>query len=74
MRSPNQKNWTNPELLEQIGPQITEFEQVVRELKLKPEDYANSTALREWVRENKNSKYVPPDLLRLWGFTVRAEV
>jgi hypothetical protein len=42
-----------------IVPTITEFEQVVREYKLTPDQYLRSTRLREWARRNKNSKYIP---------------
>jgi len=68
MRSHNQKNWTSPDLLVAAAPQVNGFEQVVRELKLKPAEYEKSTELREWVRKNKDQRYVPPDLLRAWGF------
>ena len=35
------------------------FEYVVRHLNLSPEEYASSEALKEWVRRNKDHKYVP---------------
>jgi hypothetical protein len=46
------------------------FDKVVQALGLTPEQYISSLALREWVRSNKDEKYVPPDLLKAWGFTV----
>jgi len=46
------------------------FEKVVQALGLTPEQYLSSVALKEWVRSNKDEKYVPPDLLKAWGFTV----
>jgi hypothetical protein len=46
------------------------FDKVVQALGLTPEQYISSVALREWVRSNKDEKYVPPDLLKAWGFTV----
>lgn len=46
------------------------FEKVVQALGLTPEQYISSLALKEWVRSNKDEKYVPPDLLKAWGFTV----
>lgn len=70
MRSHNQTNWTRPDLLVASAPQVSAFEQIVRELKLKPVEYQKSNELREWVRKNKDQRYVPPDLLRAWGLTV----
>ena len=50
--------------------QRTQFEQTVAELGLLPEQYENSFALRKWVTEHKDSRYVPPSLLRAWGMLV----
>ena len=44
------------------------FEEVVRELKLVPEQYPSSLLLRDWVLRNKDEKYVPSDLLKAFGF------
>jgi hypothetical protein len=49
------------------------FERVVDSLKLSPEQYQSSTALREWVLQNKDHKYVPPELLKAFGFQVNLE-
>src|SRR5579859_2653044 len=46
------------------------FEHVVRRLNLSPEKYASSRELKEWVRRNKDEKYVPPQLLEAWDFDV----
>jgi hypothetical protein len=46
------------------------FEHVVATLGLSPEEYVGSAALKEWVRRNKDYKYVPPELLEAWGFIV----
>lgn len=48
------------------------FEHLTARLGLTPEKYEDSTALKEWVRRNKNERYVPPELLEAWGFTVDA--
>ena len=53
-------------------PTVTEFEQVVREYKLTPDQYLRSTRLREWARRNKNSKYIPEPLLEAWGFEIES--
>ncbi len=50
------------------------FEHVVRRLRLSPSQYARSQELKEWVRKNKDHKYVPLYLLDLWGFKVDDEL
>ncbi len=50
------------------------FEHVVECLRLTPEQYATSSALREWVQRNRRFKYVPPDVLAAFGFKAGAEV
>jgi hypothetical protein len=49
------------------------FERVVDSLKLSPEQYQSSIELREWVLRNKDHKYVPPELLKAFGFQVNLE-
>jgi hypothetical protein len=49
------------------------FDKVVDSLKLSPEQYRSSPELREWVLRNKDHKYVPPDLLKAFGFQVNLE-
>jgi hypothetical protein len=44
-------------------PTVTEFEKAADEHKLTPEQYLQSSELREWARRNKNSKYIPEPLL-----------
>jgi hypothetical protein len=63
-------NWGKPS--GPVIPAIIEFERVVREFKLQPEQYARSTRLREWARHNKNSKYIPEPLLEAWGFEIES--
>ena len=46
------------------------FEHFVATLGLAPEEYVNSAELKEWVWRHKDQKYVPPELLEVWGFTV----
>jgi hypothetical protein len=61
-------NWGKPEPPWPVTPTVTEFEQVVGKLKLRPNEYINSTDLKEWAYRNKNVKYVPESLLEAWGF------
>jgi hypothetical protein len=65
-------NWGKPEPIGPVTPTITEFEQVVKEFKLQPDQYVRSTRLREWARKNKNSKYIPEPLLEAWGFEIES--
>lgn len=65
-------NWGKPEPIGPVTPTITEFEQVVKEYKLTPDQYLRSTRLREWARRNKNSKYIPEPLLEAWGFEIES--
>ncbi len=63
-------NWGKPQSL---GPMLgaTGFEQVVRALRLSPDQYKDSLSLKDWVCKNKDSKYVPLELLQVWGLTVK---
>lgn len=65
-------NWGKPDTqAAPVGP--TSFEEVVRKLRLSPEDYEGSLTLKEWVRKNKDQKYIPDDLLKLWDFEVKGD-
>lgn len=63
---PVNRRFTNP-LATSASPTPSSFEEVVRELKLRPEEYANSPKLRAWVLRYKDEKYVPTDLLKAFG-------
>ncbi len=52
----------------------TSFDQVVERLGLSPRQYATSLTLKEWARQNKDEKFVPPKLLDLWGFEVKVDI
>jgi hypothetical protein len=45
----------------------TSFDRVVATLGIDPERYKDSLPLKEWVRRNKDEKYVPTELLKHWG-------
>jgi len=60
-------NWGKSIAIE-TGP--SSFEQLVKQLGLKPEQYQESAALREWAFKHKHEKYVPQDLLLFWGFNL----
>lgn len=67
-------NWGKPEPPGPVTPTITEFELVVRKLKLQPDQYMRSIRLREWASRNKDSKYIPERLLEAWGFEIESAV
>lgn len=66
-------NWGKPEPLIS-PPTVSAFESFVNSLGLTPEEYGSSSALREWARRNCQHKYVPPNLLELWGFEPSFEI
>jgi hypothetical protein len=61
-------NWGKPAAQLAVDAQPSSFEQVVRKLRLSPDQYLDSFQLKEWVRKNKDQKYVPLDLLKAWNF------
>jgi hypothetical protein len=59
--------WTQGLQAENCFPPVpSEFEQLVKRLKLDPDQYATSAQLREWVEKNWRQKFVPEKLLRAW--------
>lgn len=66
-------NWGKPDM--QTAPVVpTSFEDVVKKLRLSPAESEGSARLKEWVRKNKDQKYIPDDLLKLWGFEVKGDL
>jgi hypothetical protein len=70
-KRPGNSRWS-----EGLAPEVTntpsEFEQLTARLRLKPDQYANSTELRNWVERNWRQKFVPESLLKAfrlseWG-------
>ena len=59
-------NWGKPDLHATLCVQPSSFEDVVRSLRLLLDQYVDSARLKDWVRKNKNHKYVPSDLLEAW--------
>jgi hypothetical protein len=66
-------NWgkAQPAVAESIAP--TSFEEVVKKLRLCPAQYLDSQALKDWVRKNRDRKYVPLDLLEAWNLEAEGE-
>ena len=66
-------NWGKPDMNAIRNAEPTSFEGVVKELQLSPSEYVRSAPLKAWVRQNKDHKYVPSDLLQAWGFEVKGD-
>ena len=67
-------HFTNPAAIVAPSASETSFEKVVEELRLLPSEYASSPKLRDWVSRNKDRKYVPPELLKAFGFEVSTDL
>jgi hypothetical protein len=67
---PRNRLFANPYAFNRTIPSGNSFDEVVAHLQLSPHEYRDSPALREWVRHNKNQKYVPTELLNAFGFEV----
>jgi len=65
-------NWGKPLPFSPALP--TEFERLVRHLRLKPESYASSQELRAWCMKNRNHCYIPEWLLDAWNIPVNPDV
>ena len=58
-------NWGKPNLsFEAAGP--TGFDDMVKRLKLQPEQYVESAELREWARKYRQARFAPETLLKAW--------
>jgi hypothetical protein len=66
-------NWGKPDVNTIPYTGATSFEEIAKKLCLSPHQYGNSVELRDWVQKNKDHKYVPSNLLELWGFEVQGE-
>ena len=66
-------NSIKPAAMTAHGFSGSSFEKVVDSLKLSPDQYQSSAELRAWVLRNKDDKYVPPELLKAYGFQVNLE-
>jgi hypothetical protein len=50
-----------------LAANASSFDAVVQALGLAPEDFLGSAQLKAWVRQNKDHKYVPSEVLKTWG-------
>ena len=66
-------NWGKPEANTVPYAGTSLFEEVVKRLRLSPSEYEDSSQLQDWVRKNKDQKYVPSNLLQVWGLDVKAD-
>jgi hypothetical protein len=63
-------NWGKGKPIGAMAATVTEFEQVVKKLMLRPDEYVRSIRLRKWARKKKDSRYIPEPLLQAWGFEI----
>ena len=68
MRRRGNPNWGRP--LPLVTASATEFERVVKQLRLTPQSYGDSVELKRWCQRNKNRCYIPERLLQEWGIEV----
>ena len=66
-------NWGKPSLNASAFTGPSSFEEVVKKLQLSPAEYEHSVQLKDWVRKNKDQKYVPSDLLKAWDLEVQGD-
>jgi hypothetical protein len=62
------QSWGSTGIVPVRRARASSFEAMVRSLGLSPTEYERSPELREWVRLNRERKYVPANLLVAWGF------
>jgi len=69
VKRPGNRNFGKPDV--PVAPSSqSAFETVVQSLRLSPDQYPYSPALRDWIAKNKDHKYVPPSVLKALGFEV----
>lgn len=59
--------WSQGHEPDLIEPGPSEFERVTVRLNLSPDQYASSPQLHAWVEKNWRQKFVPENLLKVWG-------
>jgi hypothetical protein len=55
------RHFTKPEAIQPLIFFPSSVEKVVKALNISPEEYESSLEQKEWVRRNKDHKYVPTD-------------
>jgi len=68
MRQRGNPNWCRGTILIPSGP--TEFELIVKRLRLTQDLYTSSPELKRWCESNRNRCYVPEWLLKEWKLEV----
>jgi len=67
-RTKGNQNWGKP--YGDLPNTPTSFDEMVRQLKLSEKEYRSSIPLKKWAQKNKDSKYVPQELLEAWDIEV----
>jgi len=68
MRRRGNPNWGRAAPFISSGP--TEFELIVKRLRLTKERYTSSLELKRWCESNRNRCYIPEWLLKAWDLEV----
>jgi len=70
----NQPNWASGGGVSvRPATATTQFEKLVRKLRLTHEDCTRSEKLRRWCGENSDRCYIPESLLKVWGIVVEPD-
>jgi hypothetical protein len=69
MRRSVNRNFTKPGSIRPVAFPNS-FEQIVKRAKDFTWEYRKSPELKEWVRRNKDDRYVPTEVLKAFGFRV----
>jgi hypothetical protein len=73
VRKRGNPNWSKPDM--QAAPVVpTSFEDVVKKLRLSPQIMKAPSNSRSGCERIKTRKYIPDDLLKLWGFEVKGDL
>jgi len=67
-------NWGKGEVNTLPSAGASSFQDIVKKLCLSPVEYGSSIQFKEWVRKNKDQKYVTLNLLHAWGLEVKGDL
>jgi hypothetical protein len=67
-------NWDKLASHSAADAQPSSFEQIVRSFDCLQTSIFGSVQMREWVRKNKDQKYVSSDLFKAWNFEATSDL
>ena len=71
-QKPTNRNWGKPMPISQMQDNCA-FDKVVGKLGLTPEQYETSETLKYWVKRHHKNRYIPEEVLLLFGMRVEVE-